>query len=168
MAAAAKPTIAYLSLCCLLMHLSDSTVGRPKDSALVSVCLCGSAPTPSALMVWSRIGLLIHINNVKSRSSRALWHPRQTHFLCSSLLQLYVVVVVVGMSSKFFTWTKGDRSRNAPDSLFSGAVVPIPVECIHIKGFDYSRTPKARMLPFRDVVFIILTVRRAAIVDHYL
>jgi len=46
-------------------------------------------------------------------------------------------------SSKFFTWTKGDRSRNAPDLLYSGAVVPIPVECIHIKGFDYSRTPKA-------------------------
>jgi hypothetical protein len=46
------------------------------------------------------------------------------------------------MSSKFFTWTKGDRSRHAPESLYSGAVVPIPVECIHIKGFDYSRTTK--------------------------
>jgi hypothetical protein len=52
------------------------------------------------------------------------------------------------MSSKFFTWTKGDRSRNAPESLFSGGVVPIPVECIHIKGFDYSRTPKVSYLKF--------------------
>lgn len=72
------------------------------------------------------------------------------------------------MSSKFFTWTKGDRSRNAPDSLFSGAVVPIPVECIHIKGFDYSRTPKASALRVQVVVFSsVLTVHRMVIVDHY-
>jgi hypothetical protein len=90
------------------------------------------------------------------------------HFLCQSYLLHLYVVIVVGMSSKFFTWTKGDRSRNAPDSLFSGAVVPIPVECIHIKGFDYSRTPKVSILHVHDVIFSLLTVRRAAIVDHYL
>lgn len=46
------------------------------------------------------------------------------------------------MSSKFFTWTKGDR-HNAADALRSGRVVPIPVECITIKGMDYARTEKA-------------------------
>lgn len=64
------------------------------------------------------------------------------------------------MSSKFFTWTKGDRSRHASDSLFTGAVVPIPVECIHIKGFDYSRAQKVCMLHItHDLYRIILTVR---------
>ena len=64
------------------------------------------------------------------------------------------------MSSKFFTWTKGDRSRHASDSLFTGAVVPIPVECIHIKGFDYSRAQKVCVLHItHDLYRIILTVR---------
>jgi hypothetical protein len=72
---------------------------------------------------------------------------------------------VFGMSSsKFFTWTKGDRSRNAPDLLYSGAVVPIPVECIHIKGFDYSRTPKVSALRSCNSTISILTMRRVAIV----
>lgn len=83
------------------------------------------------------------------------------------MVHLYAVDVI-GMSSKFFTWTKGDRSRNAPDSLFSGAVVPIPVECIHIKGFDYSRTPKVSVLNVHIVVLRVLTMRRTTIVDHYL
>lgn len=45
------------------------------------------------------------------------------------------------MSSKFFTWTKGDR-KTASEVLYTGGVVPIPVECIHIKGLEYPRTPK--------------------------
>lgn len=50
------------------------------------------------------------------------------------------------MSSKFFTWTKGDR-RNATEALQSGGVVPIPVECLKIKGMDYARSAKVRELP---------------------
>ena len=46
------------------------------------------------------------------------------------------------MSSKFFTWTKGDR-RSAAEALRSnGLVVPIPAECISIKGMDYARTTR--------------------------
>jgi hypothetical protein len=45
------------------------------------------------------------------------------------------------MTSKYFTWTKGDR-RNATEALRSGVVVPIPIECISIKGLDYARTSK--------------------------
>lgn len=45
------------------------------------------------------------------------------------------------MSSKFFTWTKGDR-RNAAETLHSGGVVPIPAECITIHGMDYARNAK--------------------------
>ncbi|KAF2481993.1 hypothetical protein BDY17DRAFT_325493 [Neohortaea acidophila] len=43
--------------------------------------------------------------------------------------------------SKFFTWTKGDR-RNAVEALRSGKVVPIPIECISIKGLDYAQAEK--------------------------
>lgn len=45
------------------------------------------------------------------------------------------------MGSKFFTWTKGDK-RNAPESLRSAGIVPIPAECISIKGMDYGRNVK--------------------------
>lgn len=44
------------------------------------------------------------------------------------------------MSSKFFTWTKGDR-KHAAEALRSGGVVPIPVECISFKGLDVSKKP---------------------------
>ncbi|KAK3720659.1 hypothetical protein LTR37_003709 [Vermiconidia calcicola] len=45
------------------------------------------------------------------------------------------------MSSKFFTWTKGDR-RNASEALKSNGIVPIPAECISIRGMDYARSEK--------------------------
>lgn len=51
--------------------------------------------------------------------------------------------VVCEMTSKFFTWTKGDR-RNATEALQSGGVVPIPVECLKIKGMDYARSSNVR------------------------
>ena len=44
-------------------------------------------------------------------------------------------------SSRFFTWTKGDRS-NAAEVLKPGRIVPIPIECIALKGMDYSRREK--------------------------
>lgn len=48
------------------------------------------------------------------------------------------------MSNRFFsTWTKGDR-RNAAEALRANGVVPIPVECISIKGLEYSRTSKVQ------------------------
>lgn len=47
------------------------------------------------------------------------------------------------MANKFFTWTKGDR-RNAPETLHSGGVVPIPAECITIHGMDYARSSRVR------------------------
>lgn len=49
--------------------------------------------------------------------------------------------VAISMSSKFFTWTKGDR-RNAQEALQTGGVVPIPVECLKIKGMEYGRSAK--------------------------
>ncbi|KAK0290199.1 hypothetical protein LTR91_006388 [Friedmanniomyces endolithicus] len=45
------------------------------------------------------------------------------------------------MSSKFFTWTKGDR-RYAANPNCASEFVPIPVECISIKGLEYSRETK--------------------------
>lgn len=44
------------------------------------------------------------------------------------------------MSSKFFTWAKGDRNTAAVEALRSGRIVPIPVECIKIKGLDFACT----------------------------
>ncbi|OQO01630.1 hypothetical protein B0A48_12666 [Cryoendolithus antarcticus] len=44
------------------------------------------------------------------------------------------------MSSKFFTWTKGDKS--AHEAMRSRGVVPIPIECISFKGLDYERSKK--------------------------
>ncbi|KAK0273233.1 hypothetical protein LTR35_012305 [Friedmanniomyces endolithicus] len=45
------------------------------------------------------------------------------------------------MSSKFFTWTKGDR-RYAANPNCASEFVPIPVECISIKGLEYAREAK--------------------------
>ncbi|EMC99994.1 hypothetical protein BAUCODRAFT_359251 [Baudoinia panamericana UAMH 10762] len=45
------------------------------------------------------------------------------------------------MSSKFFTWTKGDR-KYAPEGHRSAGVVPIPAECISIKGMDLEQGAK--------------------------
>ncbi|KAK1066374.1 hypothetical protein LTR74_007261 [Friedmanniomyces endolithicus] len=45
------------------------------------------------------------------------------------------------MSSKFFTWTKGDR-RLAANPNCASEFVPIPVECISIKGLEYARDAK--------------------------
>ncbi|KXT03130.1 hypothetical protein AC578_7745 [Pseudocercospora eumusae] len=39
-------------------------------------------------------------------------------------------------TNKFFTWTKGDRKHA------SSSFVPIPAECITIKGLEYSRNAK--------------------------
>ncbi|KAF2717258.1 hypothetical protein K431DRAFT_307104 [Polychaeton citri CBS 116435] len=41
------------------------------------------------------------------------------------------------MSSKFFTWTKGDR-RNASEALRAGSIVTIPAE-LRINGLEYAR-----------------------------
>ncbi|EME77992.1 uncharacterized protein MYCFIDRAFT_90041 [Pseudocercospora fijiensis CIRAD86] len=41
-------------------------------------------------------------------------------------------------TNKFFTWTKGDRKHA------SASLVPIPAECITIKGLEYSRNAKHR------------------------
>lgn len=42
------------------------------------------------------------------------------------------------MSSKFFTWTKGDR-RGLPETPRSNGIIPIPAEYISIKGVDHGR-----------------------------
>ncbi|KAK3109547.1 hypothetical protein LTR53_017092, partial [Teratosphaeriaceae sp. CCFEE 6253] len=52
--------------------------------------------------------------------------------------------VNASMSSRFFTWTKGDR-RYTTDATRPSGVVPIPAECISIKGMDYAREAKASM-----------------------
>ena len=69
-----------------------------------------------------------------------------TSFCCSAVIFAFPYAgsredVISKMGSKFFTWTKGDR-RNASEALRSGGVVPLPVECIKIKGMDYARSEK--------------------------
>jgi hypothetical protein len=45
-------------------------------------------------------------------------------------------------SNKFFPWNKTDKRQL--DSSRSGVVVPIPIECISIKGLDCEIAPKVR------------------------
>jgi len=91
----------------------------------------------------------------------------RTSFSC--LLTVYTKDVIANMSSKFFTWTKGDRTsgdrRNASETaLRSSGIVPIPAECITIHGMDYSRNKQASRLAkwLRSSVWI-LTCNRAPV-----
>lgn len=49
------------------------------------------------------------------------------------------------MSSKFFTWTKGDR-KHAADAFRVGGFVPITSEYIAVHGMEHERDVKVSFL----------------------
>nr|POE48811.1 hypothetical protein CFP56_38908 [Quercus suber] len=54
--------------------------------------------------------------------------------------------VIDDMSSKFWTWSKGDpRAKEAAEALRAGGVVAIPVDCITITGMDHARHIRVRI-----------------------
>nr|POE92443.1 hypothetical protein CFP56_69690 [Quercus suber] len=68
------------------------------------------------------------------------------------------------MSSKFWTWSKGDpRAKEAAEALRAGGVVSIPVDCITITGMDHARHVRVRDLSYSNRTTDSIMLQDAAV-----